>query len=231
MVQDNLKHIQEKIGDSVRRLGKNPKDITLVGVTKYADVANIRQAIEAGLGHIGENRLQDSEEKYIQIRQAFSQVKRHFLGHLQTNKIKDVLQLFDVIQSVDSHHLAEAIEKHAASLNRWVDVLIQVNTSGEKQKFGVAPSQCLELIDQMNDCPHLHIQGLMTVGPLTEDEAMIRQTFRDLRNLKEQVEKQWPADSRVQMKYLSMGMSHDFKIALEEGSNMVRIGSAIFKNE
>ena len=230
MIRENLKAIQKTIGAIAERLGRNAQDITLVGVTKYADAQKLQEAVEAGLTHIGENRVQDALEKFPALMNSYPQVKRHFIGHLQTNKVKDALKLFDVIQSVDSFHLARSLEKHAAAQNRSVDILIQVNTSGEKQKFGVYPAQCRPLINQMKACPHLPILGLMTIAPLTEDKDRIRQTFRDLRLLKDQVQKDWPSGSRVQMKYLSMGMSHDFEIALEEGSNMVRIGSAIFKN-
>jgi pyridoxal phosphate enzyme (YggS family) len=151
------------------------------------------------------------------------------IGHLQTNKAKQAVQLFDLIQSVDSVRLADEIEKEAAKPAKTVDILIEVNTSGEEQKFGVHPDEVPILIKEISHCPHIRLLGLMTMAPLTEEKGRIRRCFRDLRELFDAVEEDFAASSNIQMKYLSMGMTSDYEIALEEGSNMVRIGRAIFK--
>ena len=229
MIKDNLKRVHEDIHAVCKRIGRNPKEVILVGATKYADAAKIKEAVAAGLAHIGENRVQDAEEKFTALNQQHVRATRHMLGHLQTNKAKTAVEIFDLIQSVDSSRLALEIEKHAADLNKMADILVEVNTSGEAQKFGAPPDDVLPLIEDISRCPHIRLSGLMTMAPYTQDQKVIRKCFRDLRELFDAVEDDFVTHPRVEMKYLSMGMSDDYAIALEEGSNMVRIGRAIFK--
>ena len=152
------------------------------------------------------------------------------IGHLQTNKVADALKIFDVIQSVDSLKLAQTIDKNAQKLDKKIDTLIQVNASGEKQKFGIAETETLTLMSGMAQLKNLNVLGLMTVGPLTDEAEIIRNCFRKLRELRDRVAREFSGVSNISMKFLSMGMSADYRIAIEEGANMVRIGSAIFKN-
>lgn len=214
-----------------RRIGRNPHEITLVGATKYASAEQIQEAVEAGLHHIGENRVQDAQSKFPALDRLKVRATRHMIGHLQTNKVKQAVELFDIIQSVDSIRLADEIEKRAAEFGKTIDILLEVNTSGEGQKFGIKPVEVLPLIDEILECPHIRLRGLMTMAPLTEAKEVIRQCFRDLRELFDAVEGEHAGTERVAMDYLSMGMSSDYEIALEEGANMIRVGRAIFEGE
>ena len=156
---------------------------------------------------------------------------RHMIGHLQTNKVKHALEIFDCIQPVDSKKLANALEARAAKINKKIDILVQVNTAEEGQKFGIALSDTFALIDVITQLKHIQLLGLMTMAPLGADGTIIRQCFRDLRLLRGRVIERFSGFPNISMKYLSMGMSDDFETALEEGSNMVRIGRAIFSGQ
>jgi pyridoxal phosphate enzyme (YggS family) len=226
MIQDNIARIRAKIEDVCRKVGRDPQDITLIGVTKFADISLIEEALAAGVTHLGENKVQDARKKFSLLRDPHRKVTKHMIGHLQTNKVKHALEVFDLIQSVDSLKLATAIEEQAAKMNKVADVLIQVNTSGEEQKFGIAPSDFFILLDDIIPLQHLRVRGLMTMAPFEADRDIIRKCFLDLRLLRDQVKGRF--GERIDMKYLSMGMTADYDIALEEGANMIRIGSAIF---
>ena len=229
MIKDYLARIHEHIEDICRRIGRNPKEIILVGASKYADAFQIKEAVAAGLKHVGENRVQDALAKFAILDKERVHVTRHMLGHLQTNKAQDAVGIFDLIQSVDSIRLADEIEKHAAKLSKTMEILVEVNTSGEEQKFGVHLNEVLPLIEEISRCEHIRLSGLMTMAPYTQDKGTIRKCFRDLRELFDAVEDEYATHPRVEMKSLSMGMTEDYAIAIEEGSNMVRIGRAIFK--
>lgn len=229
MIKDRLAKVHKDIEAVCKRIGRNPKEIILVGATKYADAAQIKEAVAAGLKHIGENRVQDALEKFAILDQEHIHATRHMLGHLQTNKAGDAVEIFDLIQSVDSIRLTDEIEKHAVKFNKMVEILVEVNTSGEEQKFGVLEAEVLPLIEEISRCEHIRLSGLMTLAPYTPDKGIIRKCFRDLRELFDAVEDEYATHPRVAMKYLSMGMTEDYAIAIEEGSNMVRIGRAIFK--
>ena len=229
MIKDRLAKVHKDIEAVCNRIGRNPKEIILVGASKYADALQIKEAVAAGLKHIGENRVQDALEKFAILDKEHVHVTRHMLGHLQTNKAKHAVEIFDLIQSVDSIHLADEIEKHAVKLNKTGEILVEVNTSGEDQKFGVPLDGVLPLIEEISRCEHIRLSGLMTMAPFTKDQGVIRKCFRDLRELFDAVEDEYATHPRVEMKCLSMGMTEDYAIAIEEGSNMVRIGRAIFK--
>jgi PLP dependent protein len=228
MINENIARIQERMASACGRVGRNLDDVVLVGVTKYADAFQTAEAVEAGLAHIGENRIHQAREKFLSIDSAC--VTKHMIGHLQTNKVKEALEIFDIIQSVDSLKLAQSIERHAENLGRDVEIFIQVNTSKEERKHGIDASDFDALIDKISEFRHTHLIGLMTMAPFVEDEEIIRDSFRKLRALKEGVDGKYSAHEQIEMKYLSMGMSADFEIAIEEGSNMVRIGQAIFNS-
>lgn len=229
MIQDNIERILDQIEAVCHRTGRDLSGVTVVGVTKFADIPQIKEAIEAGLKHIGESKVQEARKKFLGFGNFDIKVTRHMIGHLQTNKVKSALEVFDCIQSVDSLKLAVAIEEQAAKRNRSIDILIQVNTAGEQQKFGIAPSGVFAFIEQVIGLKHVRLQGLMTVAPLVEDKEVVRKCFRDLRLLRDEIVNKFSGDDRVAMTYLSMGMTEDYAIALEEGSNMVRIGRAIFQ--
>lgn len=225
MIKEHLARISEEISQVCQKIGKSPQEITLVGVTKFAPSEKIQEAVSAGLKHIAENKVQEADKKFPQ----FNGVTKHIIGHLQTNKVKAALKLVDLIQSVDSLKLALEIEKEAGKLEKTADILVQVNTAGEEQKSGIPPSQAISLLENIAGCEHIRVLGLMTMAPFTEDQAIIRKTFSDLKKIFDEAARHFKGHDRISMKHLSMGMTSDFKIAIEEGSNMVRIGSAIFK--
>lgn len=229
MIKENVSRVLEHIASVCERIERDPGEIVLVGATKYASAEQIREAVEAGLKHIGENRVQDAQSKFPVLDQFKVKAVRHMIGHLQTNKVKQAVQFFDLIQSVDSVRLADEIEKEAAKLAKTVDILVEVNTSGEEQKFGVHPDEVPVLMKEINRCPRIRLLGLMTMAPITEEKGRIRRCFRDLRELFDAVEEDFADHERIEMKYLSMGMTSDYEIALEEGANMIRIGRAIFE--
>ena len=225
-----LARIHEQIAKICQRIGRDPSEIVLIGVTKYSDAGKVQAATDAGLSNIAESRIQDAQNKFPLLQLRPGQVTKHLIGHLQTNKVKIALSLFDLIQSVDSLRLAEEIQKQAEKLGRDVDILIQVNCSGEAQKSGVEKDAALELISRAADLRNINVKGLMTMAALTDDEKKVREAFRNLRVLHDQAKDVLAKKGRGEMKWLSMGMSQDFEIALEEGANMLRIGRALFSD-
>ena len=231
MITENLSRLREDLAGACRSSGRRPDEITLVGVTKFVPIEVIREAIHAGLADIAENRVQEAEQKFPSLFQSNPKIKRHLIGHLQSNKAKDAIMVCDLIQSVDSLKLANEIEKHAVKSNKTVDILVQVNTAQESQKFGAGPNEAISLLEAIGRLTRVRVLGLMAMAPLTEDEGIIRRAFSDLRGIRDQAVKNFSGHQRIEMNYLSMGMSSDYRIAIEEGSNMIRIGSAIFKKE
>lgn len=227
-ISDNLASLRNKISQKCEQIGRDPREITLIGVTKYADADSVLAAVEAGLKDIGENRVQEAQRKFPFLAQAGKTVRRHMIGHLQTNKVKDAIEHFDLIQSVDSLKLIDVIEAQAAKAQREVSILLQVNTSGEEQKYGIAPAGVDELLERIVALKHVRLLGLMAIAPLTEDKDIIRRCFADLRLIRDRINKDYQGNACIRMQYLSMGMSDDYQIALEEGANMIRIGRAIF---
>ncbi len=204
-------------------LAKLNLPVKLVAVTKGVPVEKIEEAIRAGVTDIGENRIQEAEPKIRYLRPKYPQVKFHFIGHLQTNKVRQALDLFDIIQSLDSERLAREISARAA---RIIPVLIEVNASAEKSKSGLPVEQTLEFVQSVARLPNLKVEGLMTIAPLAGDPEVARPFFKKLKDLKDKIlELNLP---NVEMKYLSMGMSDDYTVAIQEGSNLVRLGRAIF---
>lgn len=194
--------------------------IILVAVTKNHGVELMREAIDAGATDIGENRVQEAAEKFPQLER---EVTRHLIGHLQTNKVKPAVKLFDMIQSVDSEHLAAALDKAACSIGKVQDVLIQVNAAREVQKSGVLLEDLNALINFVDAAKNLRLRGLMMIAPNLPDVEECRPLFRKMRKLFDELK-----TSREGFDFLSMGMTHDYKIAVEEGANVVRIGTAVF---
>jgi len=196
----------------------------LVGVTKGVGLEQIQEAISAGLNHLGENRVQEAREKIFHIQN----VRWHMVGHLQSNKAKEAVRLFHFIHSVDSLPLAQEIEKGATLFGKEVPVLLQINLQGKSAPFGVPPESADALVKEISRLKHLKLSGLMTIAPLSEDPGKTRPYFRRLWGLKETLEEE---NSSLALHTLSMGMSQDFEIAVEEGANVVRIGRAIFEKK
>ena len=207
--------IRESIGNG---------EIAIIAVTKTQSVAVIREAVAAGLSVVGENRVQEAVEKAAQLTDL--PLEWHLIGHLQTNKVKQAVALFSLIHSVDSERLACEIDRCARLAGKVQDVLIQVNVGGEETKSGIAPSQADHLAVYMDSLPNLRLRGAMTIAPLVEDAEMTRPVFQEMRIIFERLRQKIsrPEDFR----WLSMGMTHDYRIAVSEGANMIRIGTGLF---
>ena len=217
-IKDNLEVVWENI-DKTLSLSGRKGEVTLVAVTKTVSHDRIIEAVKAGVKIIGENRVAEAREKFDLVKE---NVVWHMIGHLQRNKVKNALQIFDMIQSIDRIETAMEIEKRA---EKPIDILIEINSSGEETKSGVKPDGLFALVDQLKSLKKVKIRGLMTIGPFTSDEKRIRNAFTLTRQKFEELS---AAEKDEDIKYLSMGMSLDYRIAIEEGSNMVRVGTAIF---
>lgn len=225
VVEKNYKQILENI-DLVKKRFGIARNIKVVAVSKTHPVEAIKYAIEAGIRDFGENYAQELKTKYELLKQISDvQPNWHFIGHLQTNKVKYIIPFVKLIHSVDSVHLANEINRQAEKHNRVVDVLVQVNTSGEESKFGCEPKEALPLIEQIGQLPKLRVIGLMTIGSFSTDENTIRKEFRLLRSIFEEAKQKFP---ELPLTELSMGMTNDYMIAVEEGATILRIGTAIF---
>ncbi len=224
IIAQRVQEVKQNIVKAAKRANRDPGRVHLIVVTKTRSIPEIRSAVEAGITEIGENRVQEFKKKVESL--ADLNVSRHLIGHLQTNKVKTALQCFDWIHSVDSLNLAREIQKRSEKLNQVVNILIQVNTSGEASKFGVEPERAVSLVEQVKVLPNLQIKGLMTIAAFLDDPEQVRPMFRELSLLREHVAQ---LDlERVEMEHLSMGMTNDYEVAIEEGATMVRIGTAIF---
>ena len=204
---------------AAERTGRRPEEIRLIAVTKTQPATRVREALEAGVTDVGENYVQEAETKLAELGSITA--TRHLIGHLQRNKAGKAAALFDVVQTVDSVELASALGRRAGLLSRALDVLLEVNISGEESKFGVAPARALDLAAEVADIEGIRLQGLMGIGPLGGSEAATRKCFQALRRLFEELPEQ-------HRRVLSMGMTGDFELAIAEGSTMVRIGTGIF---
>ncbi len=224
MIAENLQNIRSRIDSVCHRVGRNPEDVGLVAVSKSVDAVRINDAYAAGQRDFGENYVQEFRKKQEII--TASDLHWHFIGHLQSNKVKMLVGSVALIHSVDSLHLAGEIERQAAKAERQVEVLIEVLTTDESTKTGVSPDAVAGLVESMSPLAHVRVAGLMTVGPFLPDPETARPCFRKLRELKEEIEARRFPD--VCMRHLSMGMTNDFEIAIEEGATLVRIGTGIF---
>ncbi len=222
-VKENLRRVQERIAAAARRAGREPSEIVLVGASKSVDVERIRAAIEAGLQHIGENYAQEAWAKYQKIGDA---VTWHFIGRLQTNKAKLVVRFCRFVQSLDRLALAEELDRRAKQVGRVIECLLEVNIGGEATKGGVPPEEVASFLRQISGLTNLRVVGLMAMPPYFPDPEDVRPYFRAMAELFERLKREAPLG--VEMRYLSMGMSHDFEVAIEEGANIVRVGTAIF---
>lgn len=226
MIKENIEAVRRRIESAARRAGREPSDITLVCVTKEAAAPAVLEALAAGITDVGENRVQDAKAKQAALNPGRA-LKWHMIGHLQGNKAKDAVGMFDLIHSVDSIALLQEIDKRAARIGKRQDILLQLNISGERSKFGLDPSQTGDFIEAVRPLKNVRLSGLMAIAPLSDGPKNAWPCFRGLKKLFDGLLR--ARGGNIEMKYLSMGMSADFEAAIEEGANMVRIGSAIFK--
>lgn len=224
MVAENVEFIKNRIREVCLRCGRKPEDILLLGVSKTFGIDRIQEAVTAGVLDFGENYTQELEEKRRSLND--DRIRWHFIGHLQTNKVKYIAEYVHLIHSVDNFRVAEEIQKRAGSINRSIDVLIEVHTTDEATKFGVLPENSLELIKSLSAFNRLRVRGLMTMGPFSDDPDDSRLSFRGLAELRKRIVQE--GIGNVSMEHLSMGMSHDFEVAIEEGATILRIGTSIF---
>jgi pyridoxal phosphate enzyme (YggS family) len=220
-IAQNLEDVRNTITAACRKVGRDPAAVRLVAVSKTVDLERVQQAIAADQSLFGENYLQEAREKIVALGR---QVGWHLVGHLQTNKAKPAVELFDLIHAVDRLKLARALDTAAAALNKVQDILIQVNQGGEDTKSGVAPEAATDLLQEVAQLPHLRVMGLMTMPPWFADPEAVRPYFKALRELRDRLRDL----TGLPLTELSMGMSGDFAVAVEEGATLVRIGTAIF---
>lgn len=223
IIKENIEKINAAKAAAAEKIGKSGDDVLLVGVTKTRSAEEINKGIDAGITDIGENKVQEIMDKYDSVKP----VRWHMIGHLQTNKVKYIIDKVSMIHSVDSYKLAEEINKRAGQHGLIMDILIQVNSAQEESKFGVSTEEAEDLLRMiMENCPNINICGLMCVAPKADDPKDIAVYFADVKKLYDRFAQ--IDHERINFKYLSMGMSHDFEVAIEEGSNMIRVGTAIF---
>ena len=220
-LEANLKAVQERMAAACARAERRPESVTLVAVTKGQPPEVVCAAAALGLSLFGENKVQEAK---VKIAAGPGRLRWHLVGHLQSNKCRDAVGLFDMVQSVDSLHLSEELNKRADQAAKTLPVLLEVNAVGEASKFGYRPEQLLAELARINALPRLEIHGLMTVPPWAPDPEKVRPVFRQLRELKERCEQLLGAP----LPHLSMGMTGDFEVAIEEGATLVRIGTALF---
>ena len=224
---NNIQSIKKRIQDAAIRTGRTPKEVKLVAVTKTVEPDIIKEAIVHDILCVGENKVQEIERKYPSFDyDQYKHIAWHMIGNLQTNKVKYIIDKVSMIHSVDRYKLAAEINKQAQKINKVVDVLVQVNISGEQSKFGISPEKCEELVREISLLEHVKVRGLMTMAPFTKESEKARPVFQKLKHLSiDIIEKNI---DNISMEYLSMGMTGDFEVAIEEGANIVRIGTGIF---
>jgi pyridoxal phosphate enzyme (YggS family) len=227
-IQENLENIRAKLGEAAARAGRSLSDITLVAVSKRKPASDVRMAYSAGQYVFGENYVQEAAGKIEALQEIRSALSWHFIGHLQRNKAKRAVELFDFIETVDSLKLLRALGRHASEAGRVMPVLLQVNISGEESKAGMAPEELEPFVDAMlaEDISGVDVQGLMILPPWNPDPEASRPWFARARALREALSERY--GSALDLRHLSMGMSGDFQVAVEEGATIVRIGTALF---
>ncbi len=224
-IKENIFSIKERIKAACKKVGRDPEEVLLMAVTKMVDPVYINEAIDAGITLIGENRVQEARSKFEKVKKG---VSWHMIGPLQVNKVKYAVHIFDMIQSLESIKLANEIEKRASLLEKPMEVLIEVKTSFEETKHGVLPEDVIPFLKEISRYKYIKVKGLMTMAPFFEDPELARPYFKKTKELFDKIKKiDLP---NIEMKILSMGMSGDFEIAIEEGSTLVRIGRAIFQD-
>ncbi len=225
MIKENIDIVKSKIEAACKRSGRNSGDVTLIAVSKTKPVSDIEQAYETGTRDFGENKVQELDEKFPVLPK---DIKWHLIGHLQRNKVKYIVDKVELIHSVDSVRLAEQIEHEAAKKNITVKILVQVNVANEDTKFGLRWEDTIDIIKQISCLSHVHIKGLMTIAPFTDNPENNRGYFKKLKELSDEINALHL--DNVEMTELSMGMTGDYEVAVEEGATLVRVGTGIFGN-
>jgi len=235
MFSRGIDKVKERMASACALKGRQPQEVMLVAVSKGRSVAQIQEAVSLGVADIGENKVQEALLKYNGLRgdaclpgRQGRRIRWHMVGHLQTNKVKDAVGIFDMIHSVDSLRLALEIDRQAAKINKVQEVLIEVKTSPEATKFGIGPEEVPALLKEISALKNIKVGGLMTIAPFADDPQKARPYFRMLRQLRDTLNGRLSKDDELRI--LSMGMSDDFEVAVEEGATMVRIGRAIFES-
>ena len=224
MIKENLATVNEKILEACKRAGRDREEVVLVNVSKTKPIEVLQEGYEAGMRIFGENKVQEIREKYVAF--PYEDIQWHMIGHLQTNKVKYIVEKVALIHSVDSLKLAETISKEAVKKGVRVSVLIQVNMAMEESKFGLAKEEVMTLVREVSKLESLQIEGLMTIAPFVDDPEENRPVFKAMRELFIDIKEQ--NLDNVYMNVLSMGMSNDYEVAIEEGATMIRIGTALF---
>lgn len=223
MIKENIAKVQENIKNACIKSGRDVSEVTLIAVSKTKPIEAIYEAMACGMKDFGENKVQEMCDKIETINEPLNW---HLIGHLQTNKVKYIIGRTCLIHSVDSLHLAEKIQDEAAKKNVHADILVQVNVANETTKFGLSTDETIDMIEQIAKLPNVHIQGLMTIAPFVDDPEDNRQIFREMKQLS--VDIKGKNIDNVNMNILSMGMTGDYEVAIEEGATMVRVGTGIF---
>ena len=223
MLQDNLIQVEHNIEEACRRAGRDRSEVTLIAVSKTKPVETLQEAYDLGVRVFGENKVQEMEDKYESLPR---DIQWHLIGHLQRNKVKYIIDKAVLIHSVDSLRLAQTIEKEAEKHNLTAHILIEVNVAREESKFGIFPEDLENLVDEIAKLPHIQVDGLMTIAPFVPDPEDNRPVFRELRKLSVDISAK--KVDNVNMSVLSMGMTNDYQVAIEEGATMVRVGTGIF---
>ncbi|MCX5712336.1 MAG: YggS family pyridoxal phosphate-dependent enzyme [Candidatus Omnitrophica bacterium] len=229
MIRENIIEVRERIAKACAVVGRGSSEVTLIAITKNRQPEEILKAIENGITDIGENRVQEAVRKFSVLQQAINnnQIKRHFVGHLQTNKVKEAVELFDLIHSVDSIKLAAEIDKQAQKISKLQDILVQINTSFEESKSGFMPREAVEAVLEISKFKNIRINGLMTMAPVVENPQEARVFFKNLKDIRDKINSL--TFTLYPLTHLSMGMSDDFETAIQEGATMIRVGRAIFE--
>ena len=223
MIEENLKQVHDKIEKACRKVGRDPGEVTLIAVSKTKPVEMLREAYDAGERVFGENKVQEIMDKYDLLPE---DIQWHMIGHLQRNKVKYIVDKVSMIHSVDSVRLAQTIEQEAAKKNVCVPILIEVNVAEEDSKFGLKMEEVLPLLEEICTYPHIQVKGLMAIAPFVENPEENREVFQKLRKLSVDIVKK--NINNITMSVLSMGMTGDYEVAVQEGATMVRVGTGIF---
>ncbi len=222
LLAERLARVRESIAAACERSGRDPEDVGIVAVTKGHPLEVLLAALDAGLAEIGENRVHEAEAKFRAAGERLAGARRHLVGHLQRNKVRDALALFDLVHSVDSLRLARELSARAVERSAPLEVLVQVNAAGEEQKHGFAVEEAADRLHEIAELPGVRVRGLMTMAPWTDDEGVLRDAFGRARRLFDDARRALSLDT------LSMGMSNDYPVAVEEGATMVRLGTMLF---
>lgn len=226
-IEQNLQHVRERIAAACARAGRSPEEVEIVAVTKYVSLATTQAAVAAGIRHLGESRTQDAVPKWKAL--GADAASWHFIGHLQTNKVREMIGRFPYVHSLDRLSLAQELNKRGVAAGVVTKCFLQVNISGEESKHGLAPDEAADFLNAVVDLPNIEVIGLMTMAPYTENSEETRPVFRGLRELRDRLrEKNIP---NAPLLHLSMGMSNDYEVAVEEGATFIRLGSTLVGDE